>query len=69
MALRPGDRCLAPPPYISPERVEAVFKGLAPPSVINELGRAAPERIPRVYVECEGEVYGVDAEAVSPING
>lgn len=70
MALRPGDTCLAPSASISPERVEAVFRGPAPPIVISETGQTSRvEKIPQVYVDCEGEVYAVDAETVSPIDG
>ena len=66
MSLRPGDPCLAPPPHISPEKVEAIYRGPAPPTVINEIGHGQ-ETIPRATVEYQGEVYAVDARAVEPL--
>lgn len=67
MDLSPGDSCWAPPPYIAAEPVEAIFRGPAPPSAVNELG-GEEEDIPRVFVEYEDEVYAVDAEAVRPMD-
>jgi type VI protein secretion system component VasA len=66
MTLRPGDSCLAPPRYISSEPVAAIFRGPAQPIEINEIGHGH-QLIPQVYVEYDGEVHAVEAEAIKPI--
>jgi hypothetical protein len=58
---------MAPPPYISSDRVEAIYRGPAPPTVINEVGSGFRETIPNAFVEYEDEVYEVDARTVDPV--
>jgi hypothetical protein len=65
--MKPGDLCLAPPPYLDPDKVEAIYRGPAQPTVISELGRPSSETIPRVRLEYDGEVYVVDASSVEPL--
>lgn len=56
---------MAPPPYIGSDPVEAIYRGSAPPIVVNELGHGRTE-IRQAWVEFEGEVYPVQAQALSP---
>ncbi len=57
---------MAPPPYLSPDKVEAIYRGPEAPTVINELGRGR-EEIPRARVEYDNEVYVVDARSIEQV--
>ena len=58
---------MAPPPYLDPDKVEAIYRGPAPPTVIRELGRAGPETIRQALVEYDGGVYVVEADSIEPV--
>jgi hypothetical protein len=67
MALRPGDSCLALPPYISSSLSRQSFAAQISPLRSTKFGHGH-QLIPQVYVEYDGEVYAVEAEAITPID-